>query len=150
MLSPSMFPKRPVDILLVEDDEGDAFLTENALSRGHVPFSLHVVATGEEALDFVFQRGRHGSAPRPDLILLDLNLPGIHGREVLGELKQHHSLRRIPVVVLTSSRAESDILRSYNLYANAYMVKPGDPSIFERLTGTLQEYWFEQTVLASG
>lgn len=148
MVSPSMKPKRPVDILLVEDDEGDAFLTENALRKGSTPFELHVVTTGEDALDFLYQRGDHAEAPRPDLILLDLHLPGIHGKEVLNEVKQHASFRRIPVVVLTSSRAESDILRSYNLHANSYMVKPGDPSIFERLAGNLQNWWFESTVLS--
>lgn len=147
-MSASTAPKRPVDILLVEDDEGDAFLTENALRSGHVPFALHVVNTGEEALDFLYHRGEHRGAVRPDLILLDLHLPGIDGKEVLRELKAHAHLRRIPVVVLTSSRAESDILRSYNLHANSYMVKPGDPSIFERLASSLQEWWFESTVLA--
>lgn len=143
-----MSPKRPVDILLVEDDEGDAYLTEAALRSGSVPFSLHTVTTGEEALDFIYRRGSHMRAVRPDLILLDLHLPGIHGQEVLHELKQHATFRRIPVVVLTSSRAESDILKSYNLHCNSYMVKPGDPSIFEQLAGTLQDWWFESTVLA--
>jgi two-component system response regulator len=148
-MRPSMLPKRPVDILLVEDDEGDAFLTENALRSGPVPFALHVVPTGEEALDFVYRRGDHQGAPRPDLILLDLHLPGVNGKEVLHELKEHATFRRIPIVVLTSSRAESDILRSYNLHANAYMVKPGDPTIFERVANTLQEYWFESATLAA-
>jgi len=138
---------KQVDILLVEDDDGDAFLTENALRAGHVPFELHVVTTGEDALDFIYRRGAYQNAPRPDLILLDLHLPGINGKEVLHELKQHATLRRIPVVVLTSSRAESDILRSYNLHANSYMVKPGDPSIFEKIATSLQTWWFESTVL---
>lgn len=148
MARPSRRPKRPVDILLVEDDEGDAFLTENALRAGPVPFTLHHVTTGEDALDFLYRRGTHTREPRPDIILLDLHLPGINGKEVLHELKQHTSFRRIPIVVLTSSRAESDILKSYNLHANAYMVKPGDPSIFERLANSLQEWWFESAVLA--
>lgn len=142
-----MIPKRPVDILLIEDDDGDAFLTENALRKGPVPFVLHTVTTGEEALDFVRQRGQHKDAPRPDLILLDLHLPGINGKEVLSELKTHHDSRRIPVVVLTSSRAESDILRSYNLHCNAYMVKPGDPAIFDTLANSLHEWWFESVHL---
>jgi CheY-like chemotaxis protein len=147
-MSLSMRPPRPVEILLVEDDDGDAFLTENALRAGGVPFALHVVPTGEDGLDYLYRRGEYADAPRPDLVLLDLHLPGIDGKEVLHELKQHASFRRIPIVVLTSSRAESDILRSYNLYANAYMVKPGDPSIFERLATSLQDYWFGATVLA--
>ena len=146
-MSVSTIPKRPVDILLVEDDEGDAFLTNNALTKGPVEFELHVVKTGEEALDFVYRRGEHGSAPRPDLILLDLHLPGINGKEVLAELKDHADHRRIPIVVLTSSRAESDILRSYNLHANAYMVKPGDPAIFDALAVNLQEWWFESATI---
>jgi CheY-like chemotaxis protein len=145
----SMMPRRPAEILLVEDDEGDAFLTENALRASKIPFRLTTVSTGEDAMEFLFQRGIHAGASRPDLVLLDLNLPGINGKDVLTELKQHASLRRIPVVVLTSSRAESDILRSYNLYANAYMVKPGDPTIFERLAGSLQGFWFESATLPS-
>lgn len=145
----SMLPSGPVDILLVEDDEGDAFLTENALRGGDVELRIHVVSTGEDALDFVNKVGEYTDAPRPNLILLDLNLPGISGREVLHELKQHTSHRRIPVVVLTSSRAESDILRSYNLHANTYMVKPGDPVIFDRLAGALQGYWFESATLSA-
>ena len=150
MFSPSVRPRtQPVTILLVEDDEGDAFLTENALRGGSVPFDLHIISTGEGALDFIHRRSPHAAAPRPDLILLDLHLPGIDGKEVLHELKQHPVYRRIPVVVLTSSRAESDILRSYNLHCNSYMVKPGDPEIFERIAGNLQEYWFDSTVLAS-
>lgn len=139
----SLHPPRPAEILLVEDDEGDALLTEKALRAGPVPFNLHLAETGREAIDFLVQ-----NSPRPDLILLDLNLPGMHGTDVLAQIKQHADWRRIPVVILTSSKAESDILQTYDLYCNAYMVKPGDPKIFERLTGSLEEYWFQAAELA--
>lgn len=143
MATHTVVPKRPAEILLVEDDAGDALLTEKALRKGPVAFKLMTVVTGEEAID-------HLSNPRnppPDLILLDLNLPGMHGRDVLQEIKQHKTWRRIPVVILTSSKAEEDILRSYDLHANSYMKKPGDPHIFERLAASLEEYWFVSTLL---
>lgn len=140
----SILPKRPVRILLVEDDDGDAFLTERALRKGPVAFDLRRVETGEEALDILHSEDE----VRPDLVLLDLNLPGINGRDVLCEVKQDPDLRRIPVVILTSSKQENDILRSLNLHANTYMVKPGDPAIFDRLAASLQEYWFEHAVLS--
>jgi CheY-like chemotaxis protein len=129
--------------LLVEDDEGDALLTEKALRSGPVPFKLHVAESGEEAIRYLLDPQK----PPPDLILLDLNLPGMHGREVLQEVKQHTDWRRIPVVVLTSSKAEEDILRSYDLHCNSYMKKPGDPHIFESLAASLEEYWFVSTLL---
>jgi len=145
-----MPPNRPFEILLVEDDDGDAFLTEHSLRKGPQPFNLHVVTTGEAALDYLHQRAAHAAATRPDLILLDLNLPGIDEKTVLDKVKSHSTLRRIPVVVLTSSRAESDILRSYDLHANTYMVKPGDPGIFDRMTKSIRDYWIDTAVLASG
>lgn len=141
----SLYPRRSVRILLVEDDDGDAFLTERALRSSEVRFELTRVETGEEAIDFM----EDVDSQWPDLILLDLNLPGIHGRDVLAHVKQDANMRRIPVVVLTSSRAENDILRSLNLHANTYMVKPGDPNIFDRMAVSLQGYWFEHAVLSS-
>jgi len=141
----SISPRRNARILLVEDDDGDAFLTERSLRSSPVPFDLVRVETGEEALDFLADE----DAPWPDLILLDLNLPGINGRDVLAHVKQDANMRRIPVVVLTSSKAENDILRSLNLHANTYMVKPGDPNIFDRMAVHLQGYWFEHAVLSS-
>ena len=145
----SVTPKGLIQVLLVEDDDGDAYLTEYALRRGPVAFDLHRVETGEEAVDFLRQRGDYADAPRPHLVLLDLNLPGIGGRDVLEEVKKDPDLRRIPIVVLTSSRQENDILRSLNLYANTYMVKPGDPRIFETMASVIQSYWFEHAVLSS-
>jgi len=136
-------PPRPAEILLVEDDEGDALLTEKALRKGAISFRLHLAENGTDALAFLTK-----SSPRPDLILLDLNLPGMHGRDVLAQVKQHADWRRIPVVILTSSSAESDILSTYNLFCNAYMVKPGDPKVFERITGSLEDFWFQTAELA--
>jgi CheY-like chemotaxis protein len=133
--------QRTAQVLLVEDDEGDALLTEKALLAGTRPLAIHHVLTGEDALEFLRNT-------RPDLILLDLNLPGISGREVLQTVKAHKDWRRIPVVILTSSRVDEDILKAHDLYANSYMVKPGDPSIFERLAGSLEDYWFKWSELA--
>ncbi|WP_431780999.1 response regulator [Streptomyces chumphonensis] len=116
----------PVDILLVEDDPGDELMTREAFEDNKIGNTLHVVRDGQEALDFLYQRGAHEGAPRPDLILLDLNLPKYDGRQVLEQIKSDESLTHIPVVVLTTSSAEEDILRSYRLHANAYVTKPVD------------------------
>ncbi|WP_242892954.1 response regulator [Actinomadura litoris] len=117
---------QPITVLLVEDDPGDELLTREAFEHNKVGNSLHVARDGDEALDFLFRRGPHGDAPRPDLILLDLNLPKRDGRQILEEIKSHADLSAIPVVVLTTSAAEEDILRSYALHANAYVTKPVD------------------------
>ncbi|MCM3661822.1 response regulator [Georgenia satyanarayanai] len=118
-----------IDVLLVEDDPGDVLMTEEAFADYKVANQLTVVADGESAMAYLRKEGEYADAPTPDLVLLDLNLPRMDGREVLGELKADPELRRIPVVVLTTSDAEEDILRSYNLHANAYVTKPVD---FER------------------
>lgn len=117
---------QPVEVLLVEDDPADELMTREAFEDNKIRNTLHVVRDGEEALDFLYRRGRHAGAPRPDLILLDLNLPKYDGREVLGVVKNDPELALIPVVVLTTSSAEEDILRSYQLHANAYVTKPVD------------------------
>jgi CheY-like chemotaxis protein len=117
---------KPVSVLLVEDDEGDAFMTREAFEFYELRNSLHVVTDGEQALQFVRQTGPFADAPRPGLILLDVNLPRLSGLEVLAELKRDPELAVIPVVMLTTSRAEEDILRSYELHANAYVSKPVD------------------------
>jgi CheY-like chemotaxis protein len=119
-------PFKPVDVLLVEDDEGDALMTREAFEFYKIRNPLHVVTDGEQALQFVRQEGRFADAPRPGLILLDVNLPRVSGLEVLAALKQDPELRVIPVVILTTSQAEEDILRSYRLHANAYVSKPVD------------------------
>jgi len=118
-----------VDVLLVEDDPGDVVLIKEAFEFNKVHNALHVVSDGVQELDFLYRRNGHEGAPRPDLVLLDLNLPRKDGREVLEEVKADSDLRTIPIVVLTTSEAEEDILRSYDLHANAYVTKPVD---FER------------------
>ena len=115
-----------VDVLLVEDDPGDIVLIKEAFEFNKVHNTLHIVSDGVEALDFLYRRNGHEGAPRPDLVLLDLNLPRKDGREVLEEVKADKDLRTIPVVVLTTSEADEDILRSYDLHANAYVTKPVD------------------------
>ena len=140
----------PVDILLVEDNPGDVRLTREAFSRGRINNELHVVTDGESALDYLFQRGDFEDAPRPDLVLLDLNLPRLDGIEVLSEIKDDGGLRRLPVVVLTSSEAEEDVVRSYELHTNAYLTKPVDPGEFIDLVRTFEEFWFELVRLPPG
>jgi two-component system response regulator len=116
----------PIDVLLVEDDPADELITREAFEDNKIGNALHVVRDGEEALDFLFRRGAYADAVRPDLILLDLNLPKYDGRQVLEMIKNSEDLASIPVVVLTTSSAEEDILRSYRLHANAYVTKPVD------------------------
>lgn len=119
-------PGQPIDILLVEDDPGDELMTREAFEDNKIGNTLHVAHDGQEALDFLYKQGAHEGAPRPDLILLDLNLPRYDGRQVLERIKADPELAHIPVVVLTTSAAEEDILRSYKLHANAYVTKPVD------------------------
>lgn len=119
-------PVEPIEVLLVEDDPGDELMTREAFEDNKIQNTLHVVRDGQEALDFLFRRGAYPDAPRPDLILLDLNLPRYDGRQVLERIKSDDDLALIPVVVLTTSSAEEDILRSYKLHANAYVTKPVD------------------------
>jgi CheY-like chemotaxis protein len=127
---------RLIDVLLVEDDEGDVLMTREALHEGKILNRLHVVGDGVEALSFLRRTNGNAEAPRPDLILLDLNLPRVDGRQVLDEIKSDEALRRIPVVVLTTSEAEEDILRSYDLHANAYVPKPVD---FDRFVTVIRQ-----------
>ena len=133
---------RPVEILLVEDNPGDVRLTREALREGKVRNNLYVAADGVEALRFLRREGEHAGAVRPDLILLDLNLPRKDGREVLEEVKADPSLRYIPVVVLTSSQAEQDIVRAYDLHANCYVSKPVDLDQFIHVVKSIEDFWF--------
>jgi len=130
-----------IEILLVEDNPGDVRLTREALKDGKVRNNLHVVEDGEAAIAFVKQTGPYTNAPRPDLILLDLNLPRKDGREVLVILKADEKLKRIPVVILTSSKAEEDILKAYNLNANCYITKPVDFEQFIKVVRAIEEFW---------
>ena len=129
-------------ILLVEDNLGDARLVREALQEAGAAAVLHHVPDGNEALAFLRREGAHAAAPRPDLILLDLNLPRISGREVLAQIKTDATLRRIPVVVLTSSQSDDDILSVYNLQANCYVPKPADLDLFLNVIRSIEHFWF--------
>ncbi len=132
---------RPIDILLVEDSPADVRLTREALKDAKVVNNLHVAADGMAALAFLRKQAPYAEAPRPDLILLDLNLPKKDGREVLAEIKQEDHLKRIPVVVLTTSRADEDVIRSYDLHANAYITKPVDLKQFLDVIKSIEDFW---------
>lgn len=132
---------KPVEILLVEDEPGDVYLTQEALRTAKITNRVHVVEDGEEAIAFLRRTGAHADAPRPDLVLLDLNLPRKDGREVLAEVKGDPALAAIPVVVLTTSKADEDILRTYRLHANCYVTKPVDLDQFMAVIRTTQEFW---------
>jgi two-component system, chemotaxis family, response regulator Rcp1 len=134
---------RMIDILLVEDNPGDVRLTREVFKDSKLRNQLFVCGDGEEALDFLHRRGRHAAVPRPDIVLLDLNLPRKDGREVLAEIKADPRLRTIPIVVLTTSDNDLDILRSYQLYANSYITKPVDLAQFVRVVSSIQDYWLE-------
>ncbi|MFM1768623.1 MAG: hypothetical protein RJA22_1152 [Verrucomicrobiota bacterium] len=136
-----MSEPNPIEILLVEDNAGDARLAREALRDAKVRNHLSWVSDGAEALAFLRREGKYSQAPRPDLILLDLNLPRKDGREVLTEIKADERLRRIPVVVLTTSRAEEDILRAYQLSANCYISKPVDLDQFMKVVRNIEDFW---------
>jgi CheY-like chemotaxis protein len=138
---------RPVDILLVEDNPGDVRLTQEALREAKVNNRLMVARDGVEALDMLRQREPHTGLPRPDLILLDLNLPKKDGREVLVEIKADEALRRIPVVILTSSSADEDVLRSYDLQAACYITKPVDLDQFIKVVRSIESFWLSIVTL---
>jgi two-component system, chemotaxis family, response regulator Rcp1 len=140
----------PVEILLVEDNPGDFRLTQEALHEGKVYNNLHWAKDGVDALDFLKRRGKHANAPRPDIILLDLNLPKNDGREVLSEIKQDDDLKAIPVVILTTSQAEEDVLRSYDLHANCYVTKPVDLEKFIVVVQSIDRFWLTVVTLPPG
>jgi chemotaxis family two-component system response regulator Rcp1 len=132
---------RLIDILLVEDNPGDARLAKEALKDAKVRNNLHWVEDGVEAIAFLRREGKYTDAPRPDVILLDLNLPKKDGREVLAEVKEDGDLKRIPVVILTVSDAEEDIIKTYNLHANCYIRKPLDLDRFIEVVKSIEEFW---------
>lgn len=132
---------KPIEILLVEDNPADVRLTQEALKEGKVRNNLFVARDGVEALEFLRRQGPHAKASKPDLILLDLNLPRKDGREVLSDIKNDDNLRTIPVVVLTTSSAEADILKSYNLHANCYITKPVDLEQFVQVIKSIDDFW---------
>ena len=136
--------KSPIDVLLVEDNPGDARLAKEALkeSASKLDYRLHHVKDGVEALDFMFRKGDYATAVRPDIVLLDLNLPRKDGREVLAEIKEDDNLKLIPVLILTTSQAERDILDTYSLHANGYVSKPLDLDEFASVVASIQDFWF--------
>jgi CheY-like chemotaxis protein len=134
---------RPIEVLLVEDDPGDELITREAFEHNKFNNRLHVARDGQEGLDFLYQRGAYQDAVRPDLILLDLNLPKYDGRQLLEKVKSDPDLSRIPIVVLTTSSAEEDILRSYRLHANAYVTKPVDLDAFIGAVRQIDEFFLQ-------
>ena len=141
---------KPIEILLVEDNPGDAKLATVALNRGKVRNQIAHVKDGVEAMEFLRRQGKYADAARPDLILLDLNLPRKDGREVLAEIKADETLKRIPVVVLTTSKTEEDILKSYNLHANCFISKPIDINQFMEVIKQIENFWLTVVKLPDG
>ncbi|KUI32404.1 two-component system response regulator [Mycobacterium sp. IS-1742] len=141
---------RPIDVLLIEDDPGDELITREAFEHNKISNTLHVAHDGQEGLDFLYRRGGYEDAPRPDLILLDLNLPKYDGRQLLETVKSDPDLSHIPVVVLTTSSAEEDILRSYKLHANAYVTKPVDLDQFMNAVRQIDEFFVQVVRLPQG
>ena len=137
----------PIVVLLVEDSAGDVRLTQEAFRGANRAIHLHVAADGVEAMAFLRREGAHADAPRPDLILLDLNLPRMDGREVLARIKADESLRAIPTVILTTSELEADIVRSYELQANAYLTKPAQWDAFDALVKSINDFWLTNVKL---
>ncbi len=137
----------PMQVLLVEDSPGDVRLTQEAFREANIAIQLHVVVDGVEALEFLRQEGRYAPAPRPDLILLDLNLPRMDGRELLEIIKADDALKSIPTVILTTSEAEVDIAKSYHLQANCYLTKPVQLEAFESLVSSINDFWLTKATL---
>ncbi len=131
-----------IDILVVEDNSGDARLIREVLNENKMFISFYLAKDGVEAMDFLYKKGKFKSAPKPDLIILDLNLPRKDGREVLAEIKSDKNLKQIPIVIMTISQAEEDILRSYNLHANCFITKPIDLNQFIRVVKSIEDFWF--------
>lgn len=142
-----MTKNKPITILMAEDNSTDVMLTKEALAHAKVLNTLHVVDDGIEALDFLYRRGQHAKAPRPDLILLDLNMPRKNGQEVLAEIKADEKLKHIPVVILTTSKAEEDVVKAYGLFANCYVIKPVDFDVFAEVVRSIEQFWFSVVTL---
>jgi CheY-like chemotaxis protein len=140
---------RPIEILLVEDNPGDARLTREAFSQGTVRTNMHHARDGEQAIAFLRRQSGFQDAPTPDLVILDLNLPRRGGREVLEDIKGDPALRQIPVLVLTSSQAQEDVLNSYRLHANCFITKPGDLETLIQVAQSIEQFWFKLVRLPS-
>lgn len=141
---------KPIDILLIEDNPGDARLAKEALMDSKIKNNLYIAIDGVDAINFLYKKGNYKEVPRPDLILLDLNLPKKDGREVLEEIKNDENLKRIPVVILTTSRAEEDIIKTYNLHANCYITKPIDFEQFIKVVKSIEDFWLTIVKLPNG
>lgn len=139
--------KMPIQVLLVEDSPGDVRLTQEAFREANITIRLHVAEDGVEAMEFLRREGAHADAPRPDLILLDLNLPRMDGREVLALVKADPKLKSIPTVILTTSEAEADIVKSYDSQANCYLSKPVELDVFEGLVKSINDFWLTRAKL---
>ena len=137
----------PIEVLLVEDSPGDVRLTREAFRDANMSIHLHVASDGVEAMAFLRHEGAHADAPRPDIILLDLNLPKMDGREVLAHIKEDNSLKTIPTVILTTSAAEADVVKSYQLQANCYLTKPVQLDAFEGLVKSINDFWLSKVKL---
>jgi len=140
----------PLEILIVEDSPGDVRLTQEFLKDANIAIRCHVAFDGVEAMNFLRREGVHAEAPRPDLILLDLNLPKMDGREVLAQIKQSDSLKSIPTMILTTSDSEADIVKCYQLQANCYLNKPVQLEAFERLVRSISDFWLRSVKLPDG
>ena len=138
---------RPIEILLVEDNEGDVFLTKKAFEKAKIINNITVASDGKEALRMLRHETPYETVARPDIILLDINLPKKNGKEVLADIKNDDNLKRIPVVILTSSKAEQDVLKTYDLHANSYIVKPIDLEKFKGVVTAIEDFWFSVVVL---
>jgi CheY-like chemotaxis protein len=138
---------KPIDILLAEDNPGDADLAREALEESKLKNRLFIATDGQEALDFLYKKGDYKDVPRPDLILLDLNMPRVDGHEVLKQLKEDKHLRTIPVVILTTSRADEDILKTYNMHANCFISKPLDLDKFIEVVHAIEDFWISIVTL---
>ena len=136
-----IYNAKPIEILMVEDNPGDIRLTKEALKEGKIINNLHIARDGVEAMEFLYKEGKYKNAIRPDLVLLDLNLPGKSGHEVLAEIKNNPDLKRIPVIILSISKLEEDILKSYNNYANCYIIKPVDFNQFVEVVKSIENFW---------
>lgn len=137
----------PIKVLLIEDSPGDVRLTQEAFREANMRVALHVASDGVEAMEFLRREGKHVGAPRPDFILLDLNLPKMDGREVLAQIKSDDSLKSIPTVILTTSQAATDIVKSYQLQANCYLTKPSQLEDFESLVKSINDFWLTKAKL---
>ena len=141
---------RPAEILLVEDNRGDAILAQKAFTHATIPNHITVAANGMQAMEILRREGEYSHAATPDIILLDLNLPKKSGKDVLAEIKSDEKLKRIPVIILSSSRAEGDVVKSYELHANGYIMKPGTLEKYREIVSVVENFWFSMVILPNG